>query len=72
MTFVNPEDLGDQADNIVSVQIGLLMQSHDRVRDDNDTKSYTIAGNIINATAHAGDRRLRMPFNSTVKVRNRQ
>ena len=72
ITFVNPEDLGDQADNIVSVQIGLLMQSHDRVRDDNDTKSYTIAGNIINATAHAGDRRLRMPFNSTVKVRNRQ
>jgi len=72
LTFVEPDDIGAQAQNIVSVQIGLLMQSHDRVREENDTKSYLLAGNIINTTTHAGDRRLRMAFNTTVKVRNRQ
>jgi len=68
LTFVKPENIGAQAENIVSVQIGILMQSHDRVRDENDTKS----GTVINSNAHAADRRLRMAFNSTVKVRNRQ
>jgi len=72
LTFVKPENIGTQAEKIVSVQIGILMQSHDRVRDENDTKSYLLAGTVINSNAHAADRRLRMAFNSTVKVRNRQ
>ena len=72
ITFVKPEDVGAQAANIVSVQIGLLLQSHDRVRDEDDSKSYLLAGNFITAANHGADRRLRMAFNSTVKVRNRQ
>ncbi|MEE9333385.1 MAG: PilW family protein [Granulosicoccaceae bacterium] len=66
---------------IETVQIGLLLQSIDPVTDVDDNKSYFLAGDqILPAGAsgaqlgltHAGDRRLRMAFSSSVTIRNRR
>lgn len=65
--------------NVVSVQIGLIMTSWDRIADQDDTNTYIIAGqavpasnNSVDALTHAADRRYRLVFNTTVKVRNRR
>jgi len=76
ITFVGPESIAGLEERITSVQIGLLMQSIDRVYDDNDNRIYQLAGQSINPGAgpltHAQDRRMRLAFNASVKVRNRR
>ena len=64
---------GDAAD-IVSVQLGLLLRSHDRVSDSPQSESYRLAGQLVNPdyTNATGRHQLRMAFNSTVRVRNRR
>jgi len=80
ITFVSPESVRPPG-QIVSVQIGLLLQSIDPVTDTEDEKSYYLSGDqILPVTAsgavmgqtHAGDRRLRMAFSSSVTIRNRR
>ncbi len=80
LTFVSPNTPAP-AGRIEAVQIGLLLQSVDPVTDVEDNKSYFLAGDqILPATAsgaqmgltHAGDRRLRMAFSSSVTIRNRR
>ena len=60
---------------VVSVRLGLLVQSPDPINDVNDTNTYIVAGTPIADTAttitHAGDRRIRYSFTTTVELRNR-
>jgi len=65
--------------NVESVQIGLLMTSWDRISQQDDNNTYVLAGQTIPAsssstdgTTHLSDRRFRLAFNTTVKVRNRR
>ncbi len=62
---------------IVSVRVGLLLRSEQRVLEQADSESYEVAGVTVdppgagNGNAeHAGDRRLRQAFSTTVSLRN--
>ena len=66
---------------VESVRIGLLMVSRDAVAAQDDDRTYMLAGQAIPAaaagaaadgTTHARDRRHRLAFNTTVKIRNRR
>lgn len=63
--------------DVVSVRIGLLLQSDGDVRTDNDTTTYTLAG-IVSVSSdqnaainHAQDQRIRRVVNTTITLRNR-
>lgn len=62
---------------VEAARIGLLVSDAERVRDDNDTASYELPGELITpssgngAVKHAEDRRLRRSFTSTIALRNR-
>ncbi|NND91534.1 MAG: hypothetical protein HKN42_11785 [Granulosicoccus sp.] len=81
LTYVLPTDPLYDPRQIESIRIGLLMNSFDRIAQDDDTNSYIIAGQLIAAKGstdtnaageHEKDRRYRLAFNTTVKVRNRR
>jgi len=65
---------------IEALQVGVLMNSFDRVSQDNDTSTYELAGQPVysktkypSATSvHEGDQRFRLAFNTTIKIRNRR
>ncbi len=66
----------DDMENVVSVQIGILIATANYAASSNDTNTYNIAGTSIGppgsaGITHAGDRRLRAAFNTTVQLRNR-
>jgi len=62
--------------NVISAQIGMLVATSNFAASDNDNRTYQIAGTTIGPPGagtdlnHAGDRRLRMEFNTTVQLRN--
>lgn len=63
--------------NVVSVRIGMLVQSVEEVKSTNDNKTYqNVADQDIGPPSgsttvkHAGDKKLRYVFNTTIKVRN--
>jgi len=66
----------DNWSNVLSAQIGLLIATTNFASSDNDNRTYQIAGTTIGPPGaatdlnHAGDRRLRMEFNTTVQLRN--
>ena len=80
LTFVSPQDAGSVSGRVEVVQIGLLMQSYDAILEAEDTSTYHIAGTRLNAAAepidssisYASDKRMKLPFNTTVKIRNRR
>ncbi|MFK7995332.1 MAG: PilW family protein [Granulosicoccus sp.] len=81
LIYVDPSDSRFDPTQVETVRIGLLMNSFDRISDNNDTNTYVIAGQAIapatpgattSTSTHAGDSRLRLAFNTTVKVRNRR
>jgi len=75
LRYLSAADLDENdAQNIVSVQMGLLMQSYDRVTDTDQTGTHWLAGQLVDPDAGnpGNSRRLRMAFNSTVRVRNRR
>lgn len=66
---------------VESIRIGLLMSSYDRISQSDDTNTYVLAGQAINATSDSSsnasggypkDKRYRLAFNTTVKIRNRR
>lgn len=80
LTYVLPDETYS-ARQIESVRIGLLLNSFDRISQDDDSNTYVLAGQLIEpdgslstkaAGTHPGDRRYRLAFNTTVKVRNRR
>ena len=79
ISFVSPDsDLLDTHE-VRSVQLGFLMRSFDNVSDEDDNRSYRLAGYLINASnaanvdgsAHSVDKKMRLSFNGTVSLRNR-
>ena len=75
---VSAGDTAFEPASVQAVRIGLLLSSYELVANDNDTKTYNIAGqSVVPAGSvatgdftHAADRRMRLAFNTTVKVRN--
>jgi len=80
LQFLDPEDTAGLSGRIEVVQIGLLMQSYDPILEQTDDSTYQLAGNELDASpapvdsskSYASDKRLKLAFNSTVKVRNRR
>ncbi len=77
--YVTADDASFKASAVVSVQLGLLMSSWDRIANVEDNKTYVLAGqaipaspNSVDGNTHAQDQRYRLAFNTTVKVRNRR
>lgn len=79
MSWVTADDVGADFGLVESIQIGLLISSTDRVTENQDTKSYRVAGDLVVPQApavqgltHPGDNRLRQAFNTTISIRNRR
>lgn len=81
LTYVLASDALYDPRRIESIRIGLLLNSHDRIAQEDDTNTYVLAGQMIvpdtatgssAAGTHASDKRFRLAFNTTVKVRNRR
>ena len=83
--YVNAGDSTFEPSKVQAVRIGVLVSSFDAVAESNDSKTYMIAGqSVIPAVAgssdddstasltHAADRKLRLAFDTTVKVRNKR
>jgi len=80
LRYLPPDDANFDPSQVNSVQVGLLMNSWDRVSQDDDSNTYELAGQpLVSATkwplntdTHAGDKRFRLAFNTTIKIRNRR
>ncbi len=80
LSYLAPDAPGFNPTNIESIQVGILMNSYDRVSQDDDSGTYELAGQpVYSATkypnansVHAGDKRFRLAFNTTIKIRNRR
>ena len=80
LSYLPPDAAGFNPSNIESLQVGILMNSFDRVSQDNDRSTYELAGQPVYSgtkypsasSVHAGDRRFRLAFNTTIKIRNRR
>lgn len=73
--YVPANAAGINWSNVVSVQIAMLAQSFDSVRDNDDVNTYTLLDQSIGATGttitHSGGRSLRRVYNATIELRNR-
>lgn len=75
--YAKADDSNLDMTRVVAARIGLLVSDAERVRDDNDTASYDLPGELITSASGAGsvthpeDRRLRRSFIETVTLRNR-
>jgi len=80
ITFVRPNNAAGVGGRMEVVQVGLLMQSYDPILEQNDNSTYFIAGTrlapaaapVNSSNSYPQDRRLKLAFNSTVKIRNRR
>lgn len=80
LQFVSPDAAAATDGRIEVVQVGLLMQSYDSILDQADDSSYYIAGvklepsvqPVDSSTSYASDKRMKLAFNTTVKIRNRR
>ena len=80
LIYVEPDDTLFDPTQVENIRIGLLMNSYDRIAEQDDTNTYVLAGQSItpksdgttSTSTHAGDKRSRLVFNTTVKVRNRR
>ena len=80
LTYVLPGDPLYDPRFVESIRIGLLMNSYDRISQTDDNNTYVLAGQPIVAKDAAGtgldvhekDKRFRLAFNTTVKIRNRR
>ena len=81
LRYVAADDAAFDATRVESIKIGLLMVSRDEVASMDDQKTYILAGQAVPPAAgpgdntgatHPVDRRHRLVFNTTVKIRNRR
>ncbi|MFK7892802.1 MAG: PilW family protein [Granulosicoccus sp.] len=77
MTYMQPDDPVFDPAMVASIRLGLLMSSYDTILQDNDTNTYVLAGQAVTKpgasdVTHAGDKRYRLAFNTTIKIRNRR
>lgn len=72
--YVKANDITD-ADDIVSVRVGVLMYTLNEVAAQNESRSFNVAGTDVDDTGtvptHGGDRSLRQAYSTTIKLRNR-
>ncbi len=65
-------------EEVISVQIGLLINSVDKISSTDDDRTYQVAGQSIGPVTgstilkHSGGRQLRTSFNTTVRMRNQR
>ena len=77
--YFEPGDAGLNPARIRSIHIGMLFNSRERVASADDDRTYMLAGQAISASSsaaasgltHPADRRYRLAFNNTIKIRNR-
>ena len=72
---VNAGDAMPDPTTVQSISLGILMASDEQVAHQDDTNSYRVASTFIGPAttddiAHDGDKRLRLAFNTTIKIRN--
>ena len=79
LRYVTVDDSAYDPRQVRSVRVGVLMASFDHIASDDDTTVYVLAGQSIapatsptDASAYKADKRFRLAFNTTVKVRNRR
>ena len=79
LRYVPPDSPEFDPERVEALQVGLLMASEDRIGFREDTRTYALAGQPVPAgdselagATHAADRRHRLVFNTTVKIRNRR
>lgn len=79
LRYVAPGAAGYDPARIESLQVGLLMTSWDEIAESDDGRTYALAGQPVpaataptDASAHARDRRMRLAFNTTIRIRNRR
>jgi len=79
LSYVTADDSDFDPANVESIRVGLLMRSYDRITDQDDTNTYILAGqpiqalkNSTDAFTHSGNNLYRLVFNTTVKIRNRR
>lgn len=77
--YVQPDDPAFNPTQVETIRIGLLMVSWERIAKDDDTNTYVLAGQPIDAaegsadgSTHPQDKRYRLAFNTTINVRNRR
>ena len=77
--YIDADHADFDASLVQSIQVGLLMYSIENAADQDDENTYRVlntdiapAGSSASGPTHAKDKRIRMTFNSTVKVRNRR
>ncbi|MCB1755070.1 MAG: PilW family protein [Gammaproteobacteria bacterium] len=77
--YVPADDGSFDNSRVHSIQIGLLIASIEGKSDTEDDRTYTLldtdivaAGGSSAGSTHSRDRRIRMTFNSTIKIRNRR
>lgn len=78
IAYIQADDAAFNSSAIETVRIGLLMSSLKRFSDVDSAREYTLAGRPVvpdSPTAtdatYPADKRMRMPFNATFSVRNR-
>ena len=79
LSYVAPGAAGYDPARVEALRIGLLMTSWDRIAEADDERTYLLAGQPIEASSgtpgpntHPQDRRMRLAFNTTVRIRNRR
>lgn len=78
--YVNAGDATVDPTQVTSVRLGLLMASDEEIAEDDDDTVYVLAGTEVQPASntssssggptHAGDKRMRLAFNTTIKIRN--
>ena len=82
LVYVTSSQPGYDPSRIETVQLGILMASYERIRNDADQQTYLLAGQPIPPAAagqtvmdglnHSSNTQYRLVFNTTIKVRNRR
>ena len=79
LRYVTSDDTSYDPSRVRGVRIGLMMTSIDPIAADVDANTYVLAGQPIapsatssDGTTYKADKRFRLVFNTTVKVRNRR
>ena len=81
LRYRTPDDTQLKTDMVESIKIGILMTSRESITSMDDERTYILAGQAVPAASdddstvgdtHAVDRRHRLAFNTTVKIRNRR
>ena len=72
--YVPADSITWPSENVISIRVGLLMSSRERVIEADDDFVYQVAGTAVGPSqtiSHPVDRRLRRVYTTTINLRNR-